>query len=246
MLESTRRGRHNRARQDRDGDHRPHEPDAAARGRPASIGAEALRLVGALEAASEHPIARAIAAAAEAELGPLPAVEGFANREGLGAEGTVDGPRARGRPPESAGRGRVWPARPSSMPPAEAAEAEGRTAIVAGWDGAVRAVFVIADTPKPSSAGAIEAPARAGAVAGPADRRQPHNSRGRRRRGGDRRGHRRGAAGRQGRRRKAAAGCRAGWWRWWATASTTRRPWLRPISAWRSARAPTWRSKPLT
>ena len=52
---------------------------------------EALRLVGALEAASEHPIARAIAAGATAEVGPLPAVEGFANRAGLGVEGVVEG-----------------------------------------------------------------------------------------------------------------------------------------------------------
>ena len=51
---------------------------------------EALRLVGALEDASEHPIARAIATAAKAQ-SPLPAVEGFANREGLGVEGIVDG-----------------------------------------------------------------------------------------------------------------------------------------------------------
>ena len=53
--------------------------------------AEALRLVGAVEYASEHPIAQAIANAAEAEHGELPAVEGFANREGLGVEGVVDG-----------------------------------------------------------------------------------------------------------------------------------------------------------
>ena len=52
---------------------------------------EALRLVGALEAASEHPIARAIAAGAAAEVGPLPAVEGFVNRAGLGVEGVVEG-----------------------------------------------------------------------------------------------------------------------------------------------------------
>jgi Cu+-exporting ATPase len=115
---------------------------------------DALRLVGALEAASEHPIARAIAAAAEAELGQLPPVEGFVNREGLGAEGIV------------AGRGLVA-GRPSLLAEAglsstagldtarKAAEAEGRTAIVAGWDGAVRAVFAIADTPKPSSAVAV-------------------------------------------------------------------------------------------
>src|SRR6185312_13215044 len=51
---------------------------------------EALRLVGALESASEHPIAQAIAAAAR-EAGPAPAIEAFANREGLGVEGVVDG-----------------------------------------------------------------------------------------------------------------------------------------------------------
>ena len=77
---------------------------------------EALRLVGALEHASEHPIARAIAAAAAAE-GPLPAVEGFANREGLGVEGVVDGHAL------IVGRPACWrigrcTSRPSSTPPA--------------------------------------------------------------------------------------------------------------------------------
>src|ERR671920_1064773 len=52
---------------------------------------EVLRIAGALEDASEHPIARAIAAAAHDELGPLPAPEAFANRAGLGAEGVVEG-----------------------------------------------------------------------------------------------------------------------------------------------------------
>ena len=55
---------------------------------PGTSRAEALRIVGALEHASEHPVARAIAAAAEQ---PLEAVEGFRAREGLGAEGVVDG-----------------------------------------------------------------------------------------------------------------------------------------------------------
>ena len=52
---------------------------------------EALRIVGALEAASEHPIARAIARAAEDRVGPLPAVESFENRAGLGVQGTIEG-----------------------------------------------------------------------------------------------------------------------------------------------------------
>ncbi len=68
--------------------------------------AEALRLVGAVEAASEHPIARAIAAAAAAEAGPLPEVESFRSRAGLGAEGTVDGHPSRRRTARTAPRRR--------------------------------------------------------------------------------------------------------------------------------------------
>jgi P-type Cu+ transporter len=114
---------------------------------------EALRLVGALEDASEHPIARAIAAAAATE-GALPAVEGFASREGLGVEGVVDG-RALivGRPALLAD----WA---MHLPPAldaaqAAAEARGQTAIAAGWDGEATAVFVVADTVKDTSAEAV-------------------------------------------------------------------------------------------
>ncbi|WP_320671171.1 heavy metal translocating P-type ATPase [Patulibacter defluvii] len=117
---------------------------------------EALRLVGALEDASEHPIAQAIArAATEASGGaPLPAPESFGNREGLGVEGVVEG-RALvvGRPALLA----EW-----AMPldgelerALAAAQAEGRTVIAAGWDGAARALFVVADRVKPTSAEAI-------------------------------------------------------------------------------------------
>jgi len=115
---------------------------------------EALRLVGALEAASEHPIARAIADAAGAELGQLPTVERFINREGLGAQGTVDGKElVVGRPSLLRDGGLACSAELDAY--REAAEAEGRTAIMAGWDGAAKAVFVIADTPKPGSAAAV-------------------------------------------------------------------------------------------
>jgi P-type Cu+ transporter len=115
--------------------------------------AEALRLVGAIEAASEHPIARAIArAAAAAE--DLPAVESFANREGLGVEGVVAG-RALvvGRPALLADWAMHLP--PELDDARRAAEAEGATAIAAGWDGRPRAVFVVADTVKESAAEAI-------------------------------------------------------------------------------------------
>jgi Cu+-exporting ATPase len=115
--------------------------------------AEALRLVGALEHASEHPIARAIAAAAAAE-GPLPAVEGFANREGLGVEGVVDGHALIvGRPALLADWAMHLP--PELDAARRAAEARGQTAIAAGWDGRATAVFVVADTVKPTSADAV-------------------------------------------------------------------------------------------
>jgi Cu+-exporting ATPase len=115
---------------------------------------EALRLVGAVEAASEHPIGRAIAAGAAAEIGDLPQVEGFANHVGLGVEGTVEGHAVvAGRPTLLAD----W-----SLPLPEALQrtlesevAQGRSVIAAGWDGAAKALFVVADTVKPTSAEAI-------------------------------------------------------------------------------------------
>jgi Cu+-exporting ATPase len=115
---------------------------------------EVLRLAGALEAASEHPVARAIATAAREELASLPAVEHFANREGLGAEGVVDGHGLQiGRPALMA----EWSLRvPERLDAARrAAEHQGRTAVLAAWDGAVRAVLVVADTVKPTSADAV-------------------------------------------------------------------------------------------
>ena len=114
---------------------------------------QALRLVGALEHASEHPIAQAIAKAAAAE-GPLPAVEAFSNREGLGVEGIVDGHALIvGRPALLA----EWSLHlsPELDAARRAAEARGQTAIAAGWDGQVTAIFVVADTVKDSSAEAV-------------------------------------------------------------------------------------------
>jgi Cu+-exporting ATPase len=115
---------------------------------------DVLRYVGALEDASEHPIAKAIATAARNEVGELPGVESFANVEGLGVQGVVDGHAV------IAGRVRLladWGLHPDDQLSAMLARAErlGRTAVVAGWDGEMRAVIVVADTIKPTSAQAI-------------------------------------------------------------------------------------------
>ena len=115
--------------------------------------AEALRLVGAVEHASEHLIARAIADAALRE-GPLPLVESFANREGLGVQGVVEGHAlVVGRPSLLT----EWGLEPDGELTRAVADAQaaGKTAIAAAWDGQARAVFVVSDTVKPSSAEAI-------------------------------------------------------------------------------------------
>jgi Cu+-exporting ATPase len=115
---------------------------------------DALRIAGALEDASEHPIAQAIAKAAR-DRGALPAVESFSNREGLGVEGVVNGHAVVvGRPALLADWAMHLP--PELEAARRDAEAHGQTAVAAGWDGSATAVFVIADTVKPHSAEAVE------------------------------------------------------------------------------------------
>jgi Cu+-exporting ATPase len=115
---------------------------------------ELLRLAGAAEDASEHPIARAIADGARAELGRLPAVDAFTNRAGLGVEAVVEG-RATvvGRPELLAERGLDLP--PSLAAARADAERGGRTVVAAGWDGAVRGLLVVGDRVKETSAAAV-------------------------------------------------------------------------------------------
>ncbi|MGY1715906.1 heavy metal translocating P-type ATPase [Geodermatophilus sp. SYSU D01106] len=112
--------------------------------------AEVLRRAGALEDASEHPIAAAVATAARERLGALPAVTGFANEAGLGVRGTVEGTAV------VVGRPALVGALPPELAAAvQRADAAGRTAVAVGWDGAVRGVLVVADTVKPTSATAV-------------------------------------------------------------------------------------------
>jgi Cu+-exporting ATPase len=90
---------------------------------------DVLRLAGAVEAASEHPIAQAVTAGARAELGALPAVDEFRNRPGIGVDGLVEGRRVELR--------------------------RGNGGVLVRWDGADRALLVVRDTVRPTSAQAI-------------------------------------------------------------------------------------------
>jgi Cu+-exporting ATPase len=113
-----------------------------------------LRLAGALEDSSEHPIAQAIAKGAREKVGTLPNAEQFTNIAGLGVQGTVDGHTV------LVGRARLLADFAQPLPTdlddaMAAAEADGRTAVAIGWDGAARAVLVVADVVKPTSAEAI-------------------------------------------------------------------------------------------
>jgi Cu+-exporting ATPase len=117
-------------------------------------GVELLRLAGALEHASEHPIARAIATGAREQVGELPPVEDFVNEAGLGVRGTVS------RRSVIVGRFSLFAEWTTELPAElanakKAADAEGRTSVTVGWDGVVRGLLVVSDTVKPTSAQAI-------------------------------------------------------------------------------------------
>ncbi|MGQ4442526.1 heavy metal translocating P-type ATPase, partial [Streptomyces violaceoruber] len=109
---------------------------------------ELLRLAGAVEHASEHPVARAIAAGAEARLGTLPGAEDFENVPGRGARARVAG--------REVAVGRLHDTLPPEVSRArDEAEQRGRTAVVVGWDGAARGVLAVADAVKETSAEAV-------------------------------------------------------------------------------------------
>ncbi|MEU5184028.1 heavy metal translocating P-type ATPase [Streptomyces longwoodensis] len=113
-----------------------------------------LRLAGALEHASEHPVARAVAAGAVERAGALPVPEDFANVPGLGVQGVVEGHAV------LVGRRRLLAEWATELPTALAAAAEeaersGRTAVAVAWDGRARAVLEVADAVKDTSAEAV-------------------------------------------------------------------------------------------
>ncbi|MDQ0581138.1 heavy metal translocating P-type ATPase [Streptomyces rishiriensis] len=108
-----------------------------------------LRLAGALEHASEHPVARAVAAGAEERAGELPVAERFENVPGRGVRGRVEG--------REVAVGRLFETVPDEVARAkEQAERDGRTAVVVGWDGVARGVLAVADAVKETSAEAVQ------------------------------------------------------------------------------------------
>jgi Cu+-exporting ATPase len=116
----------------------------------------ALRYAAAVEKGSEHPIARAIVSAAEAEIGELPKLDEFESMPGVGAAGRIGGVIV------LVGREEMFTNRlviiPSSLKDALAtARADGQTAILVSWDGRANAVVCVSDQPKPTSAEAIAA-----------------------------------------------------------------------------------------
>ena len=115
---------------------------------------ELLRLAGAVEHASEHPIARAIADGAAERTGTLPAPESFGSVPGLGVHGVVDGHMV------LVGRDKLLTQRSIELPEElasakAAAEAEGHTAVAVAWDGHARGVLTVADAVKETSAEAV-------------------------------------------------------------------------------------------
>jgi Cu+-exporting ATPase len=128
---------------------------AAAPGEDAT---ELLRLAGAVEDASEHPVAQAITAGARARLGAragLPAVRDFVSHQGYGVTGLACGHAI------AVGQARwladEWALHvPAGLARFVAqAQASGQTVVIAGWDGAVRGAFTVADTIKPTSKSAV-------------------------------------------------------------------------------------------
>ena len=246
-LERSGRDRYRRVRQDR------HDHRGPAGGAPTSVarrgrarGGRApscCALAAAVERPSEHPLAEAVVAeaarrGARAAAGRRSsrAAPGGASRRGRRARGRgrQRGAAARaGRRPGAAARPRpsAWPARAGRRSTSRS------TARLAG-------LIAVADPVKPTSARGGRAAPAARARVGHAHRRQPADRRGVAREVGHRARGGRGAARAEAGRDPAAPGRRAGWWRWWATASTTRPRWPRRTWASPWAPAPTWPWRP--
>ena len=116
--------------------------------------ADLLRLAAVVEAGSEHPVGRAVVERARADGLAVTPVAGFAAVAGHGVRGTVDGITvAVGRRALMTEAGLVISDDVATA--AEQLEADGKTAVLAGWDGAARGVIAVADTVKPNAAAVV-------------------------------------------------------------------------------------------
>jgi P-type Cu+ transporter len=118
---------------------------------PGEDASEVLRLAGAVEDASQHPVAAAVSTAAQ-EAGVLPAVEDFRAVEGTGVSGVVEGRRVVAGRVDDVARETTRPPPDALTAACEAAESEGRTVVAVAWDGRCRGVLVVSDTLKATSA----------------------------------------------------------------------------------------------
>ena len=116
--------------------------------------AEVLGLAGAVEHASEHPVAKAIASAAKAELGQLESVQQFESVAGMGTSGVVDGKRVLVGG-EALMNSRTVIISATLRSALQEARNGGNTAVLVAYDGSAKAVCVVADRPKQNSAAAI-------------------------------------------------------------------------------------------
>ncbi|GAC55278.1 heavy metal translocating P-type ATPase [Gordonia amicalis] len=122
---------------------------------PTTTREDVLALAGAVENASEHPVAAAIAAGAAAEVGPLDEVDDFRNFEGRGVRGLVQGRVVTVGRPTLLAEHDIAVDDPHLNEAQAAAEEAGQTAVLVGWNGRAHAVLAVADAIKPTSAHAI-------------------------------------------------------------------------------------------
>ena len=164
-------GRHDRVGQDRHGHHRADDPPSTSSPAPASTRRRCCASSARSRTPPSTPSPRPSPAPPASGSAPCPPVESFENRQGLGVQGVVDGHAV------VAGRAQLLADWSLHLPPeleaAKAtAEAAGRTAIAAGWDGQVRAVLVVADAVKADLGRGDQPAARPRAAPGAAHRRQ--------------------------------------------------------------------------
>ena len=221
-------------------------------GRPDEAADEVLRLAAAAEQASEHPLARMLVDAARSSgLEPRRSDE-FQAQPGAGIVATIRMPDSEDTPHRIiVGNARLMREQGIALSPEvesalEGLDRSGQTPLIVVRDATVVGIIGARDRVRRNAHDVIHDLKHLGLkdLADP-DGRPRRTRAGRRQEGPYQASRGRAHAGRQGRRGSTSVAARVGSWRWWATASTTHRPWLVPTSGWHSpARAATWPPRP--